>query len=128
MRLKQYLTLIHNIIQSRQETVVDHFLVQEVMPDREGLIEGRIRFWDQLLLQFVEVLQARGLVLVKTDYAYHYQDANDELIFRYDNAPHHPTVATFPHHKHTKTTIEESQPPHLGDVLKEIDRILYEKP
>jgi hypothetical protein len=126
MRLKQYLALLQNIVYSRQEITVERFLVQEVMPDREGLIEGRLRFWDESLLEFVEVLQAKGIVLVKTNYTYHYQNADIELIFRYDNAPHHPEVATFPHHKHTKTAIETATPPHLGDVLKEIDQILYE--
>jgi hypothetical protein len=51
---------------------------------------------------------------------------NDDLIFRYDNAPHYPEVDTFPHHKHTKTSIETATPPHLGDVLREIDQLLYE--
>ena len=33
-------------------------------------------------------------------YAYHWQRANGELIARWDNAPHHPQLSTFPHHKH----------------------------
>ena len=31
-------------------------------------------------------------------YSYHYQDRNSDLIFRYDMAPHHQEVKTFPHH------------------------------
>lgn len=27
------------------------------------------------------------------------RDADDRLIFRYDNAPHHTEVKAFPHHK-----------------------------
>jgi hypothetical protein len=43
-----------------------------------------------------------------------------QLIFRYDNAPHHPEIVTYPHHKHTPTAIELASPPHLVQVLQEI--------
>ena len=55
----------------------------------------------------------------------------DTFIFRYDNAPHHPNVATFPHHKHVVTprqqeeSIEPATPPHFNEVLREIERVLY---
>jgi hypothetical protein len=78
-------------------------------------------------LEFTETLTEQGVVLIKTDYAYHYQDAEDTLIFRYDNAPHHPEVATHPHHKHASTGVEAASLPHLNDVLHEIDQHLYLK-
>lgn len=73
----------------------------------------------------------RNMVLVKTRYAYHYQDHVAELIFRYDNAAHHPEVKTFPHHKYVKNssnhieTIEPAAAPDLNSVLREIDQLLY---
>jgi hypothetical protein len=127
MRLKQHLNLIQNILYSRQEIVIESFRIQEIVPDREGIIEGRLRFWDGSLLEFVEVLVEHGVILVKTDYAYHYQSAQNQVVFRYDNAPHHPEIATHPHHKHTFKTIEPTAPPHLGSVLTEIDQIIYSK-
>lgn len=33
-------------------------------------------------------------------YAFHWQSASGELIARWDNAPHFPDLATFPHHRH----------------------------
>jgi hypothetical protein len=125
MRLKQHLDLIQNILYSRQDISIETFLLQETVPGREGIIEGRLRFGDGSLLEFVEVLIEHGVVLVKTDYAYHYQNTEDQLIFRYDNAPHHPEISTHPHHKHTLNVIEPAMPPHLGDVLQEIDNYLY---
>ena len=127
MRLKQHLELIHTILNARQEITVESFYWQETVPGREGIIEVRLRFWDGSLLEFVEVLIEHGVVLVKTDYAYHYQDAQNQLIFRYDNAPHHPDIITHPHHKHTVQSIEPATPPHLGDILQEIDQTLYPK-
>ena len=38
---------------------------------------------------------------VWTAYAFHFRDEADQCIFRYDNAPHHPGVETFPHHRHS---------------------------
>jgi hypothetical protein len=125
MKLRQHLTRIQNILYSRQEINVEFFRVEELVPGREGIIAGRMCFWDGSLLEFREVLIESGIVLVKTDYVYHYQDANDMLIFRYDNAPHHPEVSTHPHHKHTPQGIITAVPPHLTNVLKEIDQHLY---
>lgn len=33
-------------------------------------------------------------------YRYHLQTSSGELVSRWDNAPHHPTVPTFPDHRH----------------------------
>ena len=34
------------------------------------------------------------------DYAYIYYDRRGKRIFQYDDAPHHPTIPTHPHHLH----------------------------
>ena len=47
--------------------------------------------------------------------------------FTYDNAAHHPKVATHPDHKHTPAGVEPASAPDLTDVLREIDERLYEK-
>jgi hypothetical protein len=60
----------------------------------------------------------------KTEYAFHYQDANGQLVLRYDNAPHHPEIPTHPQHKHIEDRIEAAEAPDLSDVLREIDQIL----
>ncbi len=46
----------------------------------------------------------------------------NEISFRYDNAKHHQEVSTFPHHKHTKNKIIESQEPDIEDILTEIEK------
>ena len=45
------------------------------------------------------VLEMHG-TLEMTRYRHHWQDGNGVLIKRWDNAPHHPAIATFPHHLH----------------------------
>lgn len=60
----------------------------------------------------------------KLDYSYHWQDKEQNLIMRWDNAPHHPEVATHPHHLHHDGTVKPSQEPTLAEILKMIgDRL-----
>jgi hypothetical protein len=44
--------------------------------------------------------------------------------FPHDNAPHHPEVESFPHHKHVEKTVMASERPALRDLLVEIQRLL----
>ena len=39
---------------------------------------------------------------------------------RWDNAPHHREIRTFPHHVHTKDGVKESYSITLDDVLRKI--------
>lgn len=125
MRLRRYLERLRDTIYSRQEIEVEYLRVEEVLADRLGAIEGRLRFYDDSLLAFDETVIERGIVLVKTDYAYHYQRADGTLVFRYDNAPHHPEVFTFPDHIHIEGRVEAAEPPNLSEVLRRIDGLLY---
>ena len=38
--------------------------------------------------------------LTRPKYRYHLQDSDSRLVSRWDNVPHHPTVSTFPDHRH----------------------------
>jgi hypothetical protein len=55
-------------------------------------------------------------------YRYQCMDEHQALVFRYDNAPHHKHLQTFPHHKHTLSGVQESSEPTLYDILLEITR------
>lgn len=125
MRLKRHLRRVQDTIYSRREIEVEYLRVEEVLPDRMGAIEGRLRFYDGSLLEFDETLIAKRLVLVKTDYSYHYQHADGSLVFRYDNALHHPELPRFPCHKHIGEQVVPADPPDLSEVLREIDSFLY---
>lgn len=83
-----------------------------------GYIAGQILFPDHSQLHFREFVD-----LTRPDpramYAYHYQNAANELIFRYDNARHRPAL---PHaeHRHGPVDVRSSHAPTLSDVLLEI--------
>lgn len=56
-------------------------------------------------------------------YSYHYQDAHQRTIFRYDSAPHHLHLPTAPHHKHVgrqERPVPSDEAPSLHRVLTEV--------
>jgi len=62
----------------------------------------RVMLADGRFVEMTErVLEARG-VLEVTRFRHHWQDGNGRLIKRWDNAPHHPEVDTFPNHLHDR--------------------------
>jgi hypothetical protein len=121
--LHNYLVRIEATIYSRQEIAVRDLHVEPVSAIA-AYIEDRLIFYDGSFLEIEEVLQLSDRGIEKVRYSYHYQK-DDRLIFRYDNAPHHPELPTFPHHKHIDDRVEPCQEPDLQDILREIDAGLY---
>jgi hypothetical protein len=56
-------------------------------------------------------------------YSYHWQDEMGIIRIRWDNAPHHPQLRTYPHHKHNPD-VNESKEVSLEDVLMEIREMM----
>lgn len=123
--LNQYLHRLYDTIISRGYVEVERLDFDE-LPGRQGIIEGQLRFHDGSLLDFDEVVLLRDKQIVKLRYGYHYQNESGEAIFRYDNAPHHPNIITYPHHKHVGSTVEPAQVPDLSEVLREIELLIFE--
>lgn len=57
-------------------------------------------------------------------YSFHWQDGNGNCIIRWDNAPHHQNVTTFPYHKHigAEEIVKESPPIELESVMEYISK------
>lgn len=58
------------------------------------------------------------------NYSYHWQEEDSQLIIRWDNAPHHKQIKTFPHHKHIGENVLPSNEIGIREVLTYIDAIL----
>ena len=78
----------------------------------EGMLRGRLLFVDGSVLEFMEYLHGDR----RLKYRFHLMDKQGEIVFRYDNAPHH-DVSTFPHHKHLVDGVVESEEKGLLDIL-----------
>jgi len=82
---------------------------------------GSIVFKDGSSLHFKEILLGE-----KKQYRFHYMDERNNLISRWDNAPHHKYLKTFPHHLHLPDGVRENKPVKLIDVLDKIESIIIE--
>lgn len=59
------------------------------------------------------------------NYSFHWQSENGAMLTRWDNAPHHKHIVTFPHHQHLRTEeIVASGAISLKEVLEFIGRTL----
>ena len=94
----------------------------EVKARNLGIIHGMISFIDGSTVHFMELAHIRGEEINRLKYRFHWIDANAEMTFRYDNAPHHPEIGTYPHHKHRRgeEKPEESKEVGLIEILAEI--------
>jgi hypothetical protein len=90
-------------------------------------IKGEVTFIDGSSLAVFQHIRIEETNLVVTDYIYHYMTSDKKLIFRYDNAPHHPEIYTFPEHKHLPSGVEDASLPVFKDVLDEVNIILVDK-
>lgn len=91
----------------------------ETRPGDQAYLAGVITLSDNSTLHFSEFLDQTAAEVEKLMYTYHYQDAEKQLIFRYDNARHKPPLAS-PDHKHLPDRVTTAAAPTLDDVLAEI--------
>ena len=84
----------------------------QILSVKADLSDGSVLFVRELITQS------------ESKYSYHWQTKNGKLICRWDNAPHHPHLATSPHHKHegAKQNVAPSQEITLETVLPVIER------
>ncbi len=122
----RYLQRLYDTILSRGYIEIEQ-LTFDNRSNQNGTIRGRLKFHDDSLLDFGEVIVVQHRRIVKLRYAYHYQTESGEVIFRYDNAPHYPNIITYPHHKHVGATVEPAKVPDLSDVLQEIEQLIFNR-
>lgn len=124
MNIGDYFTSIERSLRSNPLIIrVENFTCL-ASDDYNGLVRCRAHFWDGSFLDIYEVVTTEPGYPLRVHYAYTY--VRDQLIFRYDNAPHHPEVETHPHHKHVGIAekVVSAPPPTLSAVLAEIEAYL----
>ena len=90
-------------------------------------LKGHLIIMDSSILEIsMYVIESPNELSIEK-YRLHYRDGAGKLIFRYDNAPHHPELDAYPHHKHTPNKITSSTMPSLKDVLNEISAYIIER-
>jgi hypothetical protein len=104
--------------------VVSKTIALKKYTDLIGYIRGALAFLDGSTLHFREYLDFEETD-PKRDYSYHYRHG-PQLVFRYDNTPHHRQLPTFPHHvhRHSETEVHSCPQPDLAGVLAEIHTLV----
>jgi len=105
-------------------SVLESQITKDIRSLHIGIVEGMLIFTDESVLYFIEFVNVKEAIQ-SYKYSYHYQDKDSNLIFRYDMAPHHKEIPSYPHHKHTSPeAVIASSVPDVTIVLEEIDELI----
>lgn len=125
--------LIEDYFQQVDQIIINCLILQSytLTTDKRsfyrGFIRGKFIFIDGSILEIREFVDVKN-GFNRDKYTYQYMNSKNELIFRYDDAPHHQklNLPNYPHHKHDRSedNIIDSSAPNLADVLAEIELYL----
>lgn len=119
--IDDYFKKVQDIITNSKivaSTNIDYTKVLE----REGYMRGTITLIDGSELRLFEYAKTSRKKPTVLKYRFQWQRA-EEFIARWNNAPHHPEIETFPNHKHAKgeNRPKPSRVKSLISILKEIE-------
>lgn len=89
-----------------------HQLIEEISA---SFLRISVELIDRSHLFIKELLFPDG-----SKYSYHWQSTDGKLLIRWDNAPHHPEIDTYPDHKHIGEEVLSSNRVSIEEVLSEI--------
>ncbi len=131
--INKYLSELDTFI-STDRTILDVDVVRrdirETGMEKTALYRYRLKLNDNSLVELTERLVEEKGQLRVTKYRFHWQDRSGKLIKRWDNAPHHPEIDSFPHHLHDGSESVVIQHQHcsavsiLMDIVEQVQPIL----
>jgi hypothetical protein len=89
----EYFRQVRAVILQFAHITYDFDISEKVYNDEKGFISGRLRFFNESILEFGEVKDIQYFSKVK--YRFHFMDKFGNMIFRYDNAKHFPELDSF---------------------------------
>lgn len=125
MTINEYLE--DNILLLTASPVVDRIqITKRRETDNDGYFRARAKLVDEGLLEVSIYCRYEEGATHLIEYRFHWQDKGSNLIMRWDNAKHHQTLKTFPHHIHMgkNETVGESEGIDLSGVLNKIASLI----
>ncbi|MEA3436031.1 MAG: DUF6516 family protein [Thermodesulfobacteriota bacterium] len=116
--ISQYLGDIAAEVREIEDAKVEHYEEELLAANRVNL-RVRVRFLSGYLLELNEAAIVEAGQLNHLGYRYHFQDKQNNLVFRYDNTPHFPDIESFPHHKHLSDKVTGIEKPSILEVIDE---------
>lgn len=109
--IEEYLRKIDEFISSSPHITAVQVVRRSIWDtdvEKIAIYRYRLKMSDESPLELTErIIEEKGVV-VTTRYRYHWQTKDGKLIKRWDNAPHHPEIDTFPNHVHNGSEIKVS--------------------
>jgi hypothetical protein len=103
--------------------VKSYSILEEVVKDLEGYLRVMVVLKNNDLLEiFIYVISNKKLKVQK--YRFHWQTKEGLLRRRWDNAPHHRRLTTFPHHIHIGDKVLPHEFIEIFQILKIIEQEL----
>ncbi len=106
--------------------VTGHHIAFDEQDIHVAYLTGSVDLIDGSTLFFAEYVRIQGTAdqIRPEKYRYHWQDADGETRYRWDNARHHSGLATFPNHVHVGSgeKAQESAPMDLWHIMSQVEQ------
>ncbi|MBW1717312.1 MAG: hypothetical protein JRJ77_16070 [Deltaproteobacteria bacterium] len=116
--LSRYLGSIEAEVRKLEGSYVERYEEEIIAANRVNL-RIRVRFPSGHMLELNEAIVGEGDHTRHLGYRYHFQDGENNVVFRYDNTPHFPSLDNFPHHKHLPDRVASVEQPSIVNAIKE---------
>jgi len=116
MKFRDHYLKIESLL--KEFPLIMHFSVDyEEITDYVGSLKGKLELTNGSILYFFEFVEIQNNIPVLVKYKYQWQSAEGELLKRWDNAPHHRELSTFPDHVHDQNGVYPSPAMSLESIL-----------
>lgn len=99
-------------------------VLTEERDDQAGSIAFGVRYSDGSVFYMHLDADCSGDFVEWSDYGFQYLDRTNALIFRYDNAPHHRDLPSFPDHLHIAGARSKQLLPYGPPTIHELARVV----
>jgi len=116
--LARYLRDVEDEIRRLNDVYVERY-EEEILAVNRVNLRVRVRFPSGYMLELNEAVIVEKGQFMHLGYRYHFQDKQNNFVFRYDNTPHFPGLEGFPHHKHLPDKVSCADEPSILNVIEE---------
>ena len=104
-------------------TLISDYSLKIEQPEFTNLlyIKGSITFFEGSYFSFAELIGGKTI-----SYRFHFMSADKNLIRRWDSAPHHKELESFPFHVHSPANVSASERINLLQAIDKVTGILLQ--
>lgn len=127
LNARDYYLSLHNAIHAAPHVLGSDVQFEEIDVN-ECYVRGVLTLIGGFELHIAEYV-VTDPALTRPKYRYHLQTSAGQLVSRWDNAPHHQSVSTFPDHRHDDHDgVHPASPMNVPDVLNAVLQFIMPSP